>query len=433
MADTVIGRLLSNSKGNLSVIFALVAVPLVFSIGMGIDYTAAGFRKDQLNAVADAAVLAALRPSVMAQADSASVAAATNAFNAQATTISGINYDPAGLKVAVSDSSTAVSVKRTVTVSYTAASQNSFLGILGRKNIAVAGSSQATASAAPNIDFYLLLDDSPSMAIAATPNDINTMVKNTSSQGGCAFACHESNPAADNLGNPGGIDNYALAKKLGVTLRVDLLRQATQNLMTTAQQVASTDNAQYQMAIYTFDYGFNSVQTLTSSLSLAQSAAGNIDVLKVYKNNWLTASNNNGDTDTNFVNAMNNIKAVMPNPGNGTNASGDTPQEVLFFVTDGVQDARIGGARVQSLIDPTLCTTIKDRGIRIAVLYTTYYPLPTNAWYNKYISPFQPNIGPTLQNCASTGLYFEVNVGGDISAALTTLFQKAVSTAYLSK
>jgi hypothetical protein len=271
------------------------------------------------------------------------------------------------------------------------------------------------------------------MAIAATPNDINTMVKNTQSQGGCAFACHQSNPGADKLGNPGGVDNYALAKKLGVTLRIDLLRQATQNLMTTAQQVASTDNAQYQMAIYTFDYGFNAVQTLTSSLSLAQTAAGKIDVLQVYKNNWLTSTNNNGDTDTNFVNAMNKINGAMPNPGYGTNASGDMPQEVLFLVTDGVQDASIGGKRVQSLIDPTLCTTIKDRGIRIAVLYTTYYPLPTNAWYNQYISPFQANIGPTLQSCASIGLYFEVNVGGDVSAALNALFQKAVSTAYLSK
>ena len=28
----------------------------------------------------------------------------------------------------------------------------------------------------------------------------------------------------------------------------------------------------------------------------------------------------------------------MPTPGNGTNVAGDKPQEVLFFVTDGVED-----------------------------------------------------------------------------------------------
>lgn len=52
---------------------------------------------------------------------------------------------------------------------------------------------------------------------------------------------------------------------------------------------------------------------------------------------------------------------------------------------------------------------IKNRGIRIAVLYTTYYPLPTNPWYNTYIAtyiaPFQSRIGPTMQSCASPGLF----------------------------
>ena len=85
------------------------------------------------------------------------------------------------------------------------------------------------------------------------------MVSHTSSQGGCAFACHETNPAADNLGNPGGEDNYALARNLGVTLRIDLLAQAAANLMTTAQTTETANNNTYKVAIYTFDYGFNTV------------------------------------------------------------------------------------------------------------------------------------------------------------------------------
>jgi hypothetical protein len=93
----------------------------------------------------------------------------------------------------------------------------------------------------------------------------------------------------------------------------------------------------------------------------------------------------------------------------------------------------LGLTRVQSLMDPSYCTTIKNRGIRIAVLYTTYLPLPTNPWYNTYISPFQPNIGPTLQSCASPGLYFQVSTDQDISAAMIALFNAAVKTAYLSK
>jgi hypothetical protein len=84
-------------------------------------------------------------------------------------------------------------------------------------------------------------------------------------------------------------------------------------------------------------------------------------------------------------------------------------------------------------MDPSYCTTIKNRGIRIAVLYTTYLPLPTNAWYNSYIAPFQPNIGPNLQSCASPGLYFQVSTDQDISAAMVALFNKAVATAHLTK
>ena len=71
--------------------------------------------------------------------------------------------------------------------------------------------------------------------------------------GGCAFACHESNPSSDNLGNPGGEDNYALAANLGVTTRIQNLATATQALMTTAATTEAANNAVYQMAIYTFN------------------------------------------------------------------------------------------------------------------------------------------------------------------------------------
>jgi hypothetical protein len=64
------------------------------------------------------------------------------------------------------------------------------------------------------------------------------------------------------------------------------------------------------------------------------------------------------------------------------------------------------------------------------VLYTTYLPLPTNAWYNTYT--FQPNIGPNLESCASPGLYFQVSTDQDISAAMIAL-NAAVRTAHLTK
>jgi hypothetical protein len=85
------------------------------------------------------------------------------------------------------------------------------------------------------------------------------------------------------------------------------------------------------------------------------------------------------------------------------------------------------------------CTAVKNRGIRIAILYTEYLPLPTNGWYVNFdgggagISSFQSTIGSKLQACASPGLYFMVKTGGDISGALSTLFEQAVASAYLAR
>ncbi len=422
-------ELVRDRCGGVAIIFAVSAVPITFLTGMGVDYTLAIDRQVQLNAAADAAVLAAITPTMMAQTTTVASQAATDTFNAQASVVTGITYAPTDVSVNIATTG----AERVVTLKYAAKSQNIFAGVLHMNTIALSGGSQGTGGQAPNIDFYLLLDDSPSMAIAATQAGINTMVSHTSSQGGCAFGCHESHPSTDNLGNPGGEDNYALAQNLGVTLRMDLVRQASQNLMTTAQTTESTTTASYRMAIYTFDQGFNTIASLTSSLSTAQTQAGNIQLQQVYANNYLTSSNKNSDTDTNYDNAMTSINGIMPNPGSGTSVPGDQPQEVLFFVTDGVEDESVSGSRQQSLMDPGWCTTIKARGIRIAVLYTEYLPLPTNSWYNQYISPFQANIGTTLQSCASPGLYSKVQTGGDISGALATLFQFAVQSAYLSQ
>ena len=127
----------------------------------------------------------------------------------------------------------------------------------------------------------------------------------------------------------------------------------------------------------------------------------------------------------------------MPTPGNGTNQSGDKPQEVLFFVTDGVEDELNGGIRLIQLINggvaTNYCTQIKNRGIKIAILYTEYLPVPVNSFYVSNVEPFQPNIGTALQACASPGLYYDAAVGSDLGAALSSLFQSAVHSASLTQ
>lgn len=426
--SSAIGRFARDRASNIGIIFGLMLFPLMIGIGMSIDYSSAARMRTRLDAVADSASIEAVSAPMMAQSDAVAIAAATNLFNSQAEGLSGLVYSPSNLTVAAVDSG----LSRTVTVSYAAKTVNQFGGLLGLPTISIGGTSSSEASAPPNVDFYVLLDSSPSMAIAATTSGINSMVSATQSQGGCAFACHQTSPASDKLGNPGGEDNYALARNLGVTLRLDNVRSAVQSLTTTAGNAEQTNGATYRIGIYTFDYSFNTLTGVTSDLASANDAAQNLQLLEVYDNNCLTQSNCNSDMDTNFDTGFSMINSTMPNPGAGSSNSGDTAQEVLFIVTDGVEDESSSGKRVISMINTNWCTTIRDRGIRIAVIYTTYYPLPTNSFYVSHVKPFQPNISTTMQACASPGLFYEVNTDGDITAALADLFEAVIATAHLT-
>jgi len=422
-----------DERGAMAMMMGLAAIPIIFAVGAGVDYSAANMAKAKLDAVADSAALSAVDHQAITGTAAAAQTTAQNTFNAEAVNLHNVTIGT--VAATVTDSTTG----RTAVVNYTATKTNTFMGIFGIPTTTLTGSSTAAAGLSVNINFYMLLDNSPSMNIAATTAGITTMVNHTSAQGGCAFACHESNPSADNLGNPGGVDNYTLAQQLGVVTRMQNLASATQSLMSTASSTEGSNSTQYQMALYTFNgSGLNTIQQLTSNLANAQSAAANINVLEVYDNNYLTKTNNNNDTDTNFETAMSQINGIMPSPGLGTPNS--TPQEVLFIVSDGVDDEvsstcsqSLDGNRCQQPFNTTWCTTVKNRGIQIAVIYTDYLPLPTNSWYNNWIAPFQNNISPNMESCASPGMFFSVTTDGDITAAMQTLFQQAVSTARLTK
>jgi Flp pilus assembly protein TadG len=473
-------RFSRDRRGNVAMIFALSIIPIIFFAGMGLDFAAATQKRVKLNAAADSAALAAVAPGMMSQSDASATTAAQNMFTAQAAAMPQLNIDSSQPIVAI----THTGLARNVNVSYTANSVNAFPNVLGlltggtaQQYWPISGSSQSSSTIPPNINFYLLLDNSPSMALAATTAGITTMNNNTTAQGGCAFGCHETNPtSSDVAGNPfvsgnsgPQIDNYTLAHNLGVVLRIQNVASATQSLMGSAQKYQTTNsayNVAYNMAIFTFaNDGIvpvfppgctTSSCTPSNNLSAAGTAGGAVDVIEVCSNNYLgpydsrTASctNNNSDEDTEFDTAMSQMNTLMPNPGTGL--ANSTPQEVLFIVTDGVEDKKLSdswqttcketetGSRCQQEFDTQLCTTIKNRGIFIAILYTVYEPLPatgngSNSWYNSYVAPYQNKIGSNLQSCATPGLYFAVTTDQDITAAMTALFQASVNTARLTQ
>jgi Flp pilus assembly protein TadG len=505
-------RFARDRKANVAVIFALAMVPTIFLLGMALDYTHTQHMKVDLDSATDAAAVAAVTSSMMQQSPQTAQTAAKKVFNitanalvsnknlaAQPTVTVEVNcstpnsttgyctYGPCpGVDAVYTDPVNSNNqVVRNVQICYNAAANNFFPGVLNQANWSFSGQSATRNQGAPNINFYLLLDDSPSMAIGATTADITKLIANTQNQvdsstgtKGCGFACHQTNPAADNLGNPGGSsqDNYALARSLGLTLRIDRVTTAVKSLMSTAESISNTNRNTYGVAIYTYDVQLNSsspifapsgkpgvVQTpltpaSTTSYTVAtiQNYANNIGVLPVYKNNWLTSSNNNSDADTSIAGALNSLNNIMPAPGNGTNIANDTPQEVIFLVTDGVEDVNIStdsytnscdktltGKRCQQPLDPAICTTIKNKKIRIAVLYTEYDDAAlnnTNGWYDSWVHPYNgtstgtsDQIETNLQSCASPGLYKKVSTNDDITSALQALFLKVASDPRLTQ
>ena len=414
-------RLRAETRAATTVTFVILSLPLLMVGSTMIVYSDVVAQKDRLNQAADAAALAAAGYANVTGDSTQAQAAALKIFNDQSV-FQGIVIT--GVQARLTDSLTS----RTVVVSYTGTVPVPLMGIFGATSMDISGSATAVTQLPTYIDFYLLLDNTPSMGIGATLTDIQTMVNNTPDQ--CGFACHDLASAPN--------DYYSKAKALGVTTRIDVVRQATQQLMDTATQTEYVPG-QFRAAVYTFgtdatNLGLTRIAAINDNLATVKTQAGAIDLMTIPYQGY------NNDQITDFNATLTSVNAVIPTPGNGTSQA--NAQKVLFMVSDGVNDSHNPGSCTRSAsggrcIEPlntTYCDSIKARGIRIAVLYTTYFPLPTNSFYNTYVSPFQPTIGPNnMQSCASPGLYFEVAPNQGISAAMTALFNRAVGSARLSQ
>lgn len=437
-------------SGAVAIIFALSILPILCFIGAATDFGRALDVQARMNQAADAAALAYITRSsnpMMVLPDQDSV---TDYFKAS------VGKLPANVTYTVTAAPTTSVNSLFVTVSYRAAIPTTIMQIVGMRTMNVAGSASAVAQYPKYLDFYLLLDNSPSMGLAATTTDIANLQART---GGCAFACHQySFDGNGKIKGDNNNDNYHIAQKYNITTRIDVLRTATQQLTTTASS-AETLPDQFRMAVYTFSDVFQRIATLTNNLNSVQSSASSIDLAYAYQNER--------DAQTDFSSAFSYMNAIIPSPGDGSTTA--TPMNFLFLVTDGVEDkpvksasgngntpdyykngstgwpantqnnvantqsGNVSSTRLIGTLNPALCDTLKNRGTKIAVLYTTYLPVPTNSFYNQWVKPLTNSIPTNLQSCASPGLYFEVSPSGGISDAMQQMFQSALSTARLTR
>ena len=452
-------------RGNVAIIFGLCVIPLMGLMGAGVDYSRAARIQTVLQAAADASALGSVAqaspgytyaltmpsngPVPIAQTQ------ASNIFNGEIAGRTG--FTVTSLNAVVTNSNWTL----TSNVQFTATVPTVLMQILGWNQMTVTGKSTAANGLPAFMDFYLLLDNTPSMGLPATDTDITTLVNGTtkyaSTNGlGCAFACHD---IATNQSNPNNsaFDNfYVTAKALGVTKRIDVLASATSQMLTMAMN-SQTENQQFRVAVYTFgtwgsitppsdmakqasnNYAPNQVIGLTTDLNSAATAASQIDLMTV------NANNENYDRGTDFDSMLPAMSNLIQNPGTGQSSS--SRQALLFFVSDGMTDEIdpgncfgkliSGQSRCIQPINTALCTAIKNRGIRIAVLYTTYLTLPqsgkgSDSWSTSNVMPQVPGVSPAMKACASPGLFFEVTPTQGIGDAMNALFLQAVATARLT-
>lgn len=408
-------------RGGVALGFAVSMIPMALATLGVVQFAMIIATRTKLNAIADAAALQAVSSVAMTayvNSGTTGQAQAKTMFNTQAAQVSGVTITALNTAVTFTAATSTTPSTLTSSVSYTATIPSIVPGLIGSTFTTVGGASTASASLPSYINFYLLLDDSPSMGIGATPSDITAM---QNANNGCAFACHS--PNAYNGTYPG----YTLPNVPGTQLRIDALRNATAQLISTAIAQQTVPN-QFGIGLYTFANTVTTVSPLTNNLAAVQAANTAIQLPTT-------------DLGTQIGDAVDWLsrRVVTANSGNGSQSS---PFEFVFLVTDGVEDQAFNftsgnydtlsnpygawyGTPYSGSLNPAACTGLKNKGVTVAVLYTNYNPL-SDVRYTSMVQPFASNILPALQSCASPNFFFQADSASDINTAMQRMFALAL-------
>lgn len=434
--DASLLSLARNRSGSVGLIFGLAFVPIMIATGAAIDYTNAITARSRLKNLADRAALAAVKAAAQREADCVANPAGNNQSNfrgcgrndvIRAGVGAGAQYlnaDPAFLRANKQPEIQLSSANGSwsATVSYSADVATSFTRMLGLKTIPVSGqvTSNISLGADVYLNFYLLLDRSMSMGIGATPSDISRLQTLI----GCAFGCHTAGYAAK---------FYTLPKSQGIRFRIDDLRDATSTLVSQAQLVSSSNAREHiKMGVYAFNHQVTPLVEMTDNLKSVATAVQTLDLPTV----------DDGTQAADALAWLSNNKVQ----GSGNGLTSASPLEIVFLVTDGVEDGiytnwwGMQGPRGRPLpwwpksytSAPTgsfpvgACDALKSKGAIVAVVYTTYVPFTGTVQYDNLIGPFAANIEPNLKSCASNGYFFTASAPGDIEKGMQHLFNKAL-------
>jgi Flp pilus assembly protein TadG len=244
---------------------------------------------------------------------------------------------------------------------------------------------------------------------------------------------------------------------VGFALNATLASNGVDGLLALAQKKEIVTN-EFRIGLYPFITDIDSTYApLTSSINGSSTTVGTINYAAANLATELDTNMNStlGSGGTHIDNALHSLNALIANVGTGSSSTNTQPY--VFLVTDGAQDNQYKdvpngnwhGSNHATVINdsqantyPTICNTLKNRGIIVSVLYIPYQTInPVNTSFagdeDDYANNNIAGIPGSLQSCASPadagGSYFyTASTPADIQASLNAMFNHSLQTAHIT-
>ena len=440
---------LRDDRGAVALIFGLMLLPLLGAIGLAIDFGNVMTARTKAQMAADAAALQATGVARDLMKDGDGSTTSTNSAIADAKTRAAALFNAHAQQSNLKTWTVAVTVTRTgqsltAKVDYSVTSQNAFGKIFGQPQFKATGSATSAASLPSYSDVYLALDVSGSMGIASNNDEMIKLFQakgkrtdGTKLQTSCVFGCHTVET------DKGWSESFSsVASRLNIRLRIDVLRDAVLDMITTAESDADAAPI-YRLGIYTLGatadastWALNQLSGLTNNFNSLRAVAKTIDIATPP----LTAP----QKQNTYINEQLAYAAPML-PQSYDGSSQAKSKKYIFIITDGARDvpSSFGSCtaiddRCVNSINSSVCKSFKDKGITVAVLYTTYIPVLSDPaiassgleyWYKRQMvdTGAYAKIAPALKDCASPGWFFEASDDEAITKAMADMFAQTTA------
>lgn len=411
-------QLSSADFGNVAVIFALSALPLLLAVGSAIDYMDASKTRKHLVNAADAAALAGVKAATEYRIKNPDAGrtewkkvgrkAARQFYQSNTTTRNDIKL--AKPKISFRENGSNISSK----VYFSGEMKTSFMRIIGKTSMDLSGVSHASAGLPSFAHINFLIDVSSSMGIGATKADQQVLLDNI----GCTLACHFT----DTWGNK---NTLPAARATGATLRIDVVKSAVTNILASLK-ANQLNSQQFTVSIYTFSNSITELFGSSNDLDAAIVATKSID---------LTGSYQQGGTNLQY--SIKQLADVTKTGGDGTSAN--SPKTYTVLMTDGLENSitlirnlsqpepyityvkdknfmPFGDSiknKTDEIIqgfDPNTCKLIKDKNqqlmaINVKYLVPSIAPDSSEFRYMFIDTELAPNIKSSMAKCVSNPEY----------------------------